>query len=383
MQISSIDAFAFRLPVRRHFRWASLLKPLGGFVYVAITTDTGIVGVGEANPLPDWAGDHGRHGGETQGSVIDMIKRVIEPALIGLDPTRIEAAHATMDRVLRGNSYARCAIDMALHDLWGKALGQPLHVLLGGLSRERVAVAHMIGIMPAEEAVEEAKGAQADGITALQIKGGEDAARDAAAVRGIRRALGPDVFLRLDINQGYGRAKRALQILAGLAADLDMVEQPVRDLDEMAVLTGELPLDVIADESCWDAHDALELVQCRGADAISIYLAKAGGIAGARRVAAIAETAGLPCDVNGSLESAIGNAANLQFALATPGVSLPCVIPINAPAGGHVTEIAGRYYEDDVVEDAFGYRDGGLLPLMRPGLGITVHPGKLERYREA
>lgn len=383
MKIVGITAVPFRLPARRQFRWASLLKPLGGFVYVEIATDEGLTGIGEANPLPDWAGDHGRHGGETQGSVVDAIKRVLEPALLGLDPTRIEPAHAAMDRVLRGNSYARCALDIALHDLWGKALGQPVHVLLGGLSRESVAVAHMIGIMPPEEAVEEARGAWRDGIRALQIKGGESAARDASTVRGIREALGPDVFLRLDINQGYGRAKRALRNLAGMAGDLDMVEQPVRDLAELSLLTSRLPVDVIADESCWDAFDALDLVQCRGADAISIYLAKAGGIARARRVAVIAETAGLPCDVNGSLESAIGNAANLHFALATPAVSLPCVIPINAPAGQHPTGIAGRYYEDDIVEAAFAYRDGGLLPFERPGLGISIDPAKLERYREA
>ncbi len=383
MKITGINAFPFRLPVRRQFRWASLFKPLGGFVYVEVMTDEGITGFGEANPLPDWAGDHGRHGGETQASVVTMIKRVLEPVLLGVDPTRIESAHAAMDRVLRGNSYARCALDIALHDLWGKALAQPVHVLLGGLARERVPVAHMIGIMPAQEALAEAQGARADGITALQIKGGEDPARDAATVRAIRKALGPDVFLRLDINQGYGRAKRAARLLAGLESDLDMVEQPVRDLDEMAILTSRLALDVIADESCWDAHDALDLVQRRGADAVSIYLAKAGGIAKARRVAVIAEAAGLPCDVNGSLESAIGNAANLHFALAMPVVSLPCVIPVNAPAGAHRTEIAGRYYEDDIVVEPFGYANGALLPLIGPGLGITIDAAKLERYREA
>ena len=382
MKITGLDAFPFRLPVRRHFRWASLLMPLGGFVYVEIATDEGMIGVGEATPLPDWAGDHGRHGGETQDSVVGMIKRVIEPALVGLDPTRIDAAHAAMDRVLRGNSYARCAVDIALHDLWGKALGQPLHVLLGGLAREQVRIAHMIGIMPPDDAVAEARGAEVDGVTALQIKGGESAARDAATVHAIRKALGPEVFLRLDINQGYGRAKAAARLLAGMADDLDMVEQPVRDLHEMALLTARLPLDVIADESCWDAHDALALVQCGAADAVSIYLAKAGGIAKARRVAAIAETAGLPCDVNGSLESAIGNAANLHFALATPAVSLPCVIPVSAPRGAHKTEIAGRYYEDDIAEEAFAYASGALLPFTRPGLGITIDRPKLERYRE-
>ena len=382
MRITGIDAFPFRLPARREFRWASLRRPLGGFVFVEVHTDSGLSGIGEANPLPDWGGDHGAPGGETQGTVVEIVKRVIEPTLLGLDALAIEAAHAAIERVLRGHGYARCAVDIALHDLWGKALGQPLWRLLGGPVRDSVRVAHMIGIMPVEDAVEEARRACADGVTALQIKGGEDPARDAAAVAAIRREVGPDVVLRLDANQGYRRAKTAARILQGMAGQLDMVEQPVADLAEMAEVTRRVCIDVVADESCWSAHDALRLVSARAADAISIYLAKAGGIARARQVAAIADAAGLPCDVNGSLESGIGNAANCQFALATRGVTLPSVIPITAPAGAAQTEIAGRSYEDDVVAEPFPYGAGALRMTERPGLGITVDPAKLERFRE-
>ena len=383
MKIISIRAIPFRLPVRREFRWASLLKPLGGFVYVEVETDSGLFGLGEVNALPDWAGDHGRHGGETQDSAIAVIKKVLEPALIGLDPCRVECAHAAMDRVLKGNNYARAAIDMALHDLWGKSVGQPVAGLLGGTFRDRIAVAHMIGIMPVGDARTEAKAAAADGVTALQVKGGESPARDIELISAIRATTGPGMFLRLDANQGYGRAKQARRILAAMEDKLDMVEQPVLDVEDMSELAASIDIDVIADESCWDAHDALEIARRGGADAISIYLAKAGGIAKARRVAAIAETLDLPCDVNGSLESAIGNAANLHFALASPAVSLACVIPATAPAGKFTTAVAGRYYDDDLVDEAFPFDRGCLLPLDRPGLGIAVNPRKLERYREA
>jgi muconate cycloisomerase len=190
------------------------------------------------------------------------------------------------------------------------------------------------------------------------------------------------MFLRLDANQGYGQAKRAIRILSAMPVKPDMIEQPVLDLREMASLRPAIEIDVIADESCWDAYDALELVRIRGADAISIYLAKAGGLCKARHVAAIAQAAHLPCDVNGSLESAIGNAANVQFAFATPAVTLPCVIPVTGPAGKHLTTTAGHYFEDDLVDEPFPFCDGALLPLDRPGLGIMINPKKLERYRE-
>jgi muconate cycloisomerase len=382
MKITGIEAFPFRLPARREFRWASLRKPLGGFVYVEVRTDAALTGIGEANPLPDWGGDHGRHGGETQGTVIEIVKHVIEPAILGLDPLVIEAAHAAIDRVLRGNSYARCAVDMALHDLWGKAMGQPLHRLLGGPVRDGVQIAHMIGIMPSTDAVAEAEQAVADGATALQIKGGEDPATDITTVAAIRRAVGPGVFLRLDANQGYQRAKSAWRILTNMTGQLDMIEQPVADLAEMVELTRTTDIDVIADESCWDAHDAMQLVAARAADAVSIYLAKAGGIARARQVATIADAAGLRCDVNGSLESGIGNAANCQFAVATRCVTLPSVIPVTAPADAQTTAVAGRYYEDDVVTEAFEFVGGRLKMSDRPGLGITVDAAKLERYRD-
>lgn len=383
MKITSIDAFAFRLPTRRDFSWASLQAPLGGFVFVEVSTDEGISGIGEATPLPDWGGDNGRHGGETQAGVIDVICGTIAPALLGLDPTEVESAHVRMDRVLRGNSYARCAVDIALHDIWGKALGVPVYRLLGGAVRERAQIAHMIGIMPTDEAVREALGAISDGIQAFQIKGGRDPEADIRTVHAVREAVGPDVFLRLDANQGYGRAKLARRILDRMAGVLDMVEQPVRDIAELAELRRMTKVDIIADESCWDEHDALALVGSRAADAVSIYLAKAGGFARARRVAAIAEAAGLPCDVNGSIESAIGTAANMHFALASRPVSLACVNAVTAPEGCRSDAIGGRYYLDDVVNDAFPFADGGLRPPEGPGLGVTLNRQKLERFREA
>ena len=382
MKIVGIEAFAFRLPTRRDFVWASLQVPLGGFVFVEITTDSGLTGVGEATPLPDWGGEKGRHGGETEQTVIDVIGSTIAPALIGLDPTAIELAHGRMDRVLRGNSYARCAVDIALHDLWGKAFGQPVYRLLGGAVRERVQIAHMIGIMPTDEAVAEARNVVADGVTAFQIKAGRDPETDIKTVRAVREAVGPSAFLRLDANQGYGRAKRARRILSHMDGVLDMVEQPVRDLAEMADLRPMTEIDIIADESCWNEYDALDLVERRGADAISIYLAKAGGIARARRVSAIAEAAGLPCDVNGSIELAIGTAANVHFALAMNAVSLAAVISLPAPRGKAICETAGRYYLDDVVDSPFPFACGGILPLERPGLGIEVNRRKLEQFRQ-
>jgi muconate cycloisomerase len=382
MKIRSIEASAFRLPHRRSFKWAGLNVELGGFVLVRVTTNAGLVGYGEATPLPDWGGDFGRRSGETLSTVVSLINEIFAPALKGTDPTAVTSARQTMDQLVVGNSYAKCAVDIALHDLWGKSLEQPIYRLLGGAVRDTVPVAHMIGLMSEPDAVEEGVAAVADGVRALQIKGGIDSERDVRLVGALRREVGSGVSLRLDANQGYGHAKSARKVVARLAdAGVDLVEQPTTGIAFLAEVTAQSPVPIIADESCWDVNDALDVVRSRAADCISIYLAKAGGFVGARGIAAIAEAQQMPCDINGSIESAIGNAANTHFVLAHRAVSLASVIPISAPGGAHPYKVAGRYYEDDVISEAFAVRDGAILPLNRPGLGIEVDEARLAKYR--
>ncbi|MEP7243979.1 MAG: enolase C-terminal domain-like protein [Gammaproteobacteria bacterium] len=382
MKIRSIEASAFRLPSRRTFKWAGLNGELGSFVLVRVTTDDGLVGYGEATALPDWGGDFGRRSGETPATVISLVNTLFAPALVGTDPTQVTAARKAMDRLAVGNNYAKCAVDIALHDLWGKSVGLPIYRLLGGAVRDCVAIAHMIGLMDEAHAAEEGIAAVADGVRALQIKGGVNAERDIRLVRTLRRELGSGVTLRLDANQGYGHAKSASRIVARLAdAGVDLVEQPTTGYAFMAEVTAGATVPIIADESCWDVNDALEVVRNRAADCISIYLAKAGGFVGARAVAAVAEAQLIACDLNGSIESAIGNAANTHFALAHSSVTLASVIPISAPSGAHPYAVAGRYYEDDVISEPFPVRDGAILPLDRPGLGIVIDEARLARYR--
>jgi L-alanine-DL-glutamate epimerase-like enolase superfamily enzyme len=382
MRITDIEAIPFRLPVRRAFWWAGQKEALGSFVLVKVHTDDGITGLGEATPLPDWGGDFGRRSGETPKTVISLISQVLKPVLLGSDPRDLRRARRAMDAALRGNVYAKNAVDIALHDIAGKAAGVPVYRLLGGKYRDSVPVAHMVGLMPDTEAEAEATGAIADGLKALQIKGGVDSARDVRLIRKLRRILPSHVVLRLDANQGYKDAKTAAEVLRQLDdVGLDYIEQPAIGHIEMAASRIAVRPRVIADESCWDATEAIEVVRARAADCISIYLAKASGISGAMQVAAVAEAAGMACDVNGSIESGIGNAANLQFALAAAPVSLACVIPVSAPKARHPYRVGGNYYVDDIITEPMAVADGALLPLERPGLGVTLDEAKLKAYR--
>ncbi len=383
MKVTNIKAIPYRLPIRRDFGWAGLHVGIGNFVLIRVRTDEGLEGLGEAVPLAEWGGDHNRRAGETQETVVHVVEDLLRPHLVGEDALDVERITARMDAVVRGHSYAKAAIDIALHDLLGKKAGLPLYKVLGGAFRDAVPVAHMVGLMPPEEAVEEAAAAIADGVSSLQVKGGVDPSRDETVVGALRERFGPEVWLRLDANQGYGEVSSAVRILRRMEPmGLNFVEQPVSGVRQLAQVRHEVRTPIIADESCWDAQDALECVQYEAMDAISIYLAKAGGIAGARKVAAVAWAAGLPCDVNGSIESGVGNAANVHFAIATPAVSLPCVIPVTAPAGTAPFATAGHYFEDDIVTRAFGVtQDSALLPPEGAGLGVEIDDEKLERFR--
>jgi L-alanine-DL-glutamate epimerase-like enolase superfamily enzyme len=382
VRIVSVQVLHLRLEPRQDYRWASLRVGLGDFVVVRTVSDAGLVGYGETVPLIDWGGDYGRYAGESPQTVRHVIDTYLGPSVIGHDAAEVAALSHEWERHVRGHNYAKVALEMALYDLLGKARGVPVYELLGGCFRRRVPVAHMVGLMPVAAAVDEAQGAVADGVRALQLKGGPDPERDVQVACEVRRAIGDAIVLRLDANQAYGLAKPAMRILRRLQdVGVQIVEQPVEGLAEMAEVTRQADgLTILADESAWTPRDALDLTQARAADGISIYLAKAGGLTRARTVAAIAEAASLPCDVNGSLELGIANAANLHLAAAAPAVTLASVIPITAPAGSGTTSVAGRYYADDIVQEPFAYDRGDLIVSPRPGLGVEVDETKLRRY---
>ncbi|ABG05952.1 Muconate cycloisomerase [Rubrobacter xylanophilus DSM 9941] len=383
IRITDVETIPISLPLRREWRWRGLRGSLGRWVILRLHTDEGLVGLGEATPLPDWGGDFSRYAGETPGTVVHVVRDVLGPVVSGMSPFDVELIVERMDGAIRGHLYAKAAIEMALYDLQGKAAGLPAYDLLGGRYRSGVRVAHMIGLMDREEAVEEALAALEDGCTAFQIKASGDPGRDASVTHAVRDAVGPDALLRVDANQGYRRlgVKDAIRAVRNLEdAGADCVEQPTEGLPGMAAVTEAVDATIIADESAWQPQDVVELANNGAADAISVYVAKAGGLLRAKGVATVAGVFGLPCDVNGSLESGVGNAANVHLATACPAISLPSVIPVTSPAGGpHRT--AGRYYADDVVTEPFVYRDGFLHAPGGPGLGIELDEEKLEAYR--
>ena len=383
MKITRIETIPIRLPTRRVNQWASLTTPIGVYVIIKLHTDEGLVGLGEAPVLKDWGGDHGKYFGETPQTTTHIINDILAPALKGQDPRRFETIHALMDKAVKGYPYCKAAIDAAMYDVVGKALKVPVYQLLGGCFRERVSIAHSLGLMDIEKAVDEALQAKAEGVKTIKLKGGVDQKRDVELVKQIRNAIGPELDICVDANQGYPTPKAAVKIIKAMEEfNLLYMEQPVEGIDRMAEVARRVDTPIMADESAWTPEDVIEIIQKRAADIVSIYTTKPGGMFKAKKVAAVAEAAGLKCNVNGSVETGVGNAANLHLAASTGVVSLGCVVPVSTPKGKGKKGIAGIYYQDDLIQEPFEYADGDIIVPSKPGLGIDLDEEKLKYYSE-
>ena len=385
MKIVAMETLRVALPLRRPHRMASGLDiELGKYVIVRVSTDEGITGLGEAPALKEWGGDYGMYFGETAQTVAHVVKDVLSRALLAQDPFRIEYAHTLMDRAIKGHFYAKAAVDFALYDIMGKALKTPAYNLLGGMYREKIPIAHSIGIMPAKDGVDEVLQVLDEGIKTIKLKVGLDIERDVTIVREVRKAVGPKIAITVDGNEGYATPHDAIRFLKSIEEyNVLFCEQPVAGLDAMARVARGTSVPLMADESAWTSQDILRILETKAAEVISLYPTKPGGLFRAKQVAAVIQAGGLTCNVNGSAEMGIANSVNLHLSASTKVASHACVYPITNLQGREQTKVAGRFYQDDIIADPFKYEDGYLYVPHGPGLGVQLDEEKVAKYRIA
>jgi muconate cycloisomerase len=200
-------------------------------------------------------------------------------------------------------------------------------------------------------------------------------------VRLIRGAVGSDVDLCVDANEGYKTPGEAIRCIRQMEQyGLVYAEQPVTGIARMAEVARAIDTPLMADESAWNAHDVIEIVERRAAEIVSIYTTKPGGLYRAMEVAAVCRAAGIVCNVNGSVETGVGNLANVQLAAAAPAVTLSCVVPVSTPAEEQRGQVAGIYYTDDLLSRGMTLTDGAIELPRGPGMGIDIDPAKLGKY---
>jgi muconate cycloisomerase len=380
--VRDIQTFVVQLPTRRIHQWTGLTEPIGRYLLVKMTDEDGRVGWGEAPALKDWGGEFGRYFGESVAIADLVICKYMRPVAIGLELGNVVELHARMDACMKGYPYSKAAIEFAYLDLTGKALDVPVHTLLGGKLRDRVLVTHSIGLISIEDAAAEAAQVAGEGIKTIKIKIGVDADRDVKIVGEVRAAAGDRVEICVDANEGYktpGEAIRAVRRMAKF--NLKYVEQPVAGIERLAEVARAIDEPVMADESAWNSHDVIQIIEKKAAQIVSIYTTKPGGLYRAMEVAAVCRAAGILCNVNGSVETGVGNLANIHLAASAPAATLSNVVPVSTPAAEQRAQVGGIYYRDDLLIEGLSLTDGAIGVPTGSGMGIAVDEAKIEKYR--
>ena len=275
---------------------------------VIIHSDDGHFGTGECGRLRSIRA-------ETPESVV-TVGKYLAPHLIGQDAMNIRACINVLDQAFIGHSSIKCAFDMALHDLTAKVNKLSLSNYLGGSVKDKKIYTDMtVGLGSVDEMVSKAMRYKEQGFRTLKLKLG-DIQSDLDRVKEIRKAVGPDISLRLDANQGWNpdSAKRILRQLEPY--DIQYCEAPIdaTNLSGLKQITTNSPIPIMADESIFDHRDAYQLISQRIVDAINIKLTKSGGIHHAMKIASIAESAGVVCQVGCFAETRLGMSALAAFA---------------------------------------------------------------------
>ena len=353
MIITEIYIAQLTIPLIRPFITAVRRTDCVNDVVLIIKTDNGHLGYGSAASTPAITGD-------STESIISAVKEILGPQLIGRDISELNLLLQMNNQAIVGNTSAKAAIDIGLHDLFAQYCGVPLYQLLGG-NKNSINSCITISVKAIEEMVIDAIDLVNQGYKTLKIKLGLNPIEDIERVQAIRRAVGNDITLLVDANQGwsYEDALKVIKAFKQRHLNIPLVEQPVsaRDIQLLKEISAQVDCSIIADEACFSPEDALNIATIKACDGINIKLMKSGGIENAQAIYNIARTAQIEVMVGCMLESPIGIAAIASFALSKPDIIYADLDPI-------------YLIRDNYVLGGVQHIDNKIILSDRPGLGI-------------
>lgn len=367
-RIETIETFLVDLPTIRPHQ-LSMTTIRGQTLLIArIRTSDGIVGLGEGTTLGGLA-----YGAESPEGMKLAIDTYIAPMLAEADPDRVGETMAKVGKVVRGNHFAKCAVETALLDAFAKRRGLPLSDLLGGRFHDRLPVAWTLAsgdtahdIAEAEEMLDRRR----HKIFKLKIGYGELKA-NIAHVAAIRRALGERASVRVDVNQAWSEATAAWAIHALEDAGCDLVEQPIALSNRagMARLAATSRIPIMADEALQGPETAFDFAAHAAADVFAVKIAQSGGLFAAARVAAIADAAGIGLYGGTMLEGAVATIASAHLFATFPHLEWG-------------TELFGPLLlTEEILAAPLDYSEFSLAVPTGPGLGIEIDEASLARFR--
>jgi len=366
VKVTALDRFSYRIPLVDEFNTAHGRTVARAGLLLRLKTDAGVIGWGEAAPLPEFG-----------GGTVDAAARLLAdlaPDFVGRDLAALpELLDGLPSRPAR--AAVRCALDVAALDALGRIEGRPVAALLATDPAASVPVNATIGAAAIPAAVAAAGRAFAAGFRVVKLKVGMAASPDEEAERvaAVRAALGPDAGLRLDAN-GAWDVDTAIATLRRLAPyRLDLVEQPVpaADLDGLSRVRRAVDVPLAADEAVTGLDAARAIVARDAVDALIVKPMAVGGLTVGRRITELADETGLTVIVTTTVDAGVGVAAALHLA---------ATLPIPAPACGLAT---GGLLASDLLAASLPVARGRMRLPAGPGLGVTVDEAALARFGAA
>jgi len=310
LKIKNISTKISSIPLRKPFKTALRIVDVQVGVRVRIETDCGIIGLGEAPPTAAITG-------ETIESITAAVEGHIAPKIVNRYISDFEDLMETVQQAIVRNTSAKAAVDMALYDIRAQSLNMPLFRMFGG-SVKNLESDLTISLNDEHKMVADSIEAIQSGFKALKIKVGKGGLQDAECLLHIRRAVGNDIELRVDANQGWNpkEAVRIIRAVEDSGCNISLVEQPVNclDLDGLRYVTQHVATPVLADEAVFSPQDAIEILRTGAADMLNIKLMKTGGIHMALKICNIADTYRVSCMMGCMLESRLSASAAAHLA---------------------------------------------------------------------
>jgi L-Ala-D/L-Glu epimerase len=362
-RVTAVDPILVEVPLATPVRGVHGPTAIQRSVLVRATTDAGVEGWGNVDPTPGYSL-------VSATDIYDAVTR-LAPALVGADAFNLHAALACMDGVTGDAFEAKAAIEMALLDVKGKALGQPVHSLLGGALTREVTLNAWIGTVAPEQAAREAREWQRRGFRTAKIKIAGPADDGVARVAAVRDAVGDGLALRVDFNESLARAEAVACIRRLEPYALTLVEQPLprADVAGLAEIRRAIGVPLMADESVTGPASLIDIIRRGAADIVKVKVMKQGGLLRTRQMIECAAAAGLRVVIGHGFGLTLSTLAEAAVAATSAAVMPGC------EAVGPL-KMAG-----DVVSEPVQLGAGVLRLSDAPGIGALVDMEALKRYR--
>lgn len=364
--IERVETFLVDLPTIRPHQLSMATMNGQTLMLVRLYCSDGTVGVGEGTTIGGLA-----YGAESPEGMKLAIDTYFAPLLVGADASHVPAIMAKLDKSIRDNRFAKCAVETALFDALGQRTGLPVSQLLGGRVRDSLPVAWTLASGDTGKDIDEAERMLAQrrhNIFKLKI-GRRAVADDVAHVAAIKKALGDRAAVRVDVNMAWTELQAQHGLAALADAGCELAEQPVATAEALARLKGRYPIAVMADESLIGPASAFALARVACADVFAVKIEQSGGLRAAQQVAAIADAAGIALYGGTMLEGAVGTVASAHVFATFRDLQWG-------------TELFGPLLlTEEILIQPLQYQDFQLAVPTAPGLGIALDEDRVQFFR--